>query len=106
MPDILAPAITLDTSLSALLIETDDDETFRGITGIFKLQMFGDEVVADESADTLRVVINLNRQVLFDMSTYSVVPLTCSPLDATWFLPLPDVFDPEIQTVKIEMQPD
>ena len=40
------------------------------------------------------------------MSTFSVEPLTCSLLDATWFMSLPEVLNPEIQTVKIYMQPD
>ena len=40
------------------------------------------------------------------MSTFSVDPLTCSLLDATWFMSLPEVVNPDIQTVKIEMQPD
>ena len=40
------------------------------------------------------------------MSTFSVLPLTCSALDAVWFMSLPEVIDPEIQTVKIRMQPD
>ena len=38
------------------------------------------------------------------MSSYSVMPLTCSTLDAMWYLPLPQVFDPDIQKVSIGMR--
>ena len=40
------------------------------------------------------------------MSTYRVMPLTCSYLDATWFMNLPEVLEPQIQTVKVAMQKD
>ena len=91
--------MSLDLSLTALLVETDDN-ALSGTSVSFLVQLFGDEV-AEKSSGLLNVSINLNKQVLFDMSTYSAMPLTCSPLDATWFLSLPEVFEPEIQTVKI-----
>ena len=59
-----------------------------------------------ESDELLSLVINFKKQVLFDMSTYSVKPLTCSFLDMHWSMNLPEVFEPQNQTVKIEMQKD
>ena len=59
-----------------------------------------------QSDGIVTIVINFKNQVLFDMSTFSVGPLTCSPLDATWYMSLPEVFDPDIQIVSIWMQPD
>ena len=53
----------------------------------------------------LSFVVKFNDQVLFNMLTYRVTPLTCSLLDAAWFLSLPEVYDPAIQTVGYEMQP-
>ena len=52
------------------------------------------------------LTINFNNQVLFDMASFSVYPITCSLLDANWFMSLPEVHEPETQTVKIEMPPD
>ena len=61
----------------------------------------GDEAA---SSEILSVIINLKKQVRFDMFTYAVTPLTCSLLDAAWFMRLPEVVDPEIQIVNIAMQ--
>lgn len=59
-----------------------------------------------ESLEDSAPVDPFENQVRFDPETYKVVPLTCSTLDAAWFMPLPEVIDADKQTVTISMQSD
>ena len=78
------------------MVETSDDE-LRGSIAQVQLEIVKTELA--QSSGTLSVVINFKNQVLFDMATFSVDTLTCSPLDASWFMSLPDVIEPDVQIV-------
>ena len=97
----MAPVISLDSTLATLLVETTD-ASLKGSSTVVQIKISDSDSAASQGT-LLLVSISFKNQAQFNMSSFRVGPLTCSLLDATWFMTLPEVLEPEIQTVSIKM---
>ena len=90
----------MDSGSGAIIVDSNDF-SLVGSTAIIEV-VFKSEDGTNSEALTLKVAF-VAGPPQFDMEKFSVAALTCSPLDATWSMPLPPFLFPDIQTIKLKM---
>ena len=101
--DVIAAAITVDTDLAAVIIATDD-VTLDGEQVSIVLAIDVTDAKNAIEAKELFFDIEFNaKPPEFDMSDFSVEPLTCGPSDSEWTMTLPIIKNAEEGQVTLEL---
>lgn len=101
--DVLTAAITIDTDLAAVIIATDD-VTLDGEQVSIVLAI--DVADAKNPIEAKELFFDIEFIALppeFDMSDFSVEPLTCSPSDSEWTMTLPIIKNAEEGQITLEL---
>ena len=96
-------AVTLDSENAALIVETEDF-SFTGYQVTLTIKVGSKSIIVD-SQKSLLISLEFEADLpQFDLEEQSEsITLTCSLVDATWMLNLPDVKDEDIQDIQIKM---
>ena len=90
----------MDSGSGAIVVDSSNF-SLVGSTATIEV-VFKSEDGTDSEALTLKIAFAAGPPQ-FDMEKFAVTALTCSPLDATWSMPLPPFLFPDIQTIKLKM---